>query len=136
MTALAITTYLLELAIQHIEMEPLKWAKISSIPIIQVPNDISSGDTGYDLFFYDGNTVVQVTNNPFEESYPAINNIGTIAWYGTDVSDHEIFQSKAWYDLDEYNQGIASEESKWDADGDGKIGLAEAIQALKMAVAQ
>lgn len=46
------------------------------------------------------------------------------------------------YDYDYYGyypdctEAVQAERAKWDADGDGKIGLAEAIQALKIAAGE
>jgi len=45
----------------------------------------------YQIFYYDGSTVTQLTENSYDDHYPQINDSGHVVWYSTLGSDDEIF---------------------------------------------
>lgn len=47
--------------------------------------------TGSEIYLYDGNTVIQLTNNSYDDFYPKINNRGQVAWNGFKSAAPEIF---------------------------------------------
>ena len=60
---------------------------------------MGSDDSDAEIFLYDGESTVQITNNDYEDEYPQINNSGWVVWeQGTEafipdffLSDEEIF---------------------------------------------
>ncbi len=52
-----------------------------------------SDDNAPEIFIYDGNSVIQLTNNDSFDYSPDIHN-GEAAWYGWDGNDYEIFLAK------------------------------------------
>ena len=47
--------------------------------------------TDYEIFFYNGTSTIQLTNNSYEDSAPQISR--NIVWYGLDGTDYEIYQA-------------------------------------------
>jgi hypothetical protein len=45
----------------------------------------------YEILLYDGATILQLTNNDYEDRYPKISNNGYVVWEGFDGNDYEIF---------------------------------------------
>ena len=45
----------------------------------------------WEIFYYNGTTITQLTDNSYDDLYPHINNAGHVVWYGWDGSDWEIF---------------------------------------------
>ncbi|RMF95303.1 MAG: PEP-CTERM sorting domain-containing protein [Candidatus Schekmanbacteria bacterium] len=48
----------------------------------------------YEIFFYDGMNIIQLTNNSYDDLYPQINDQNSILWQGSDGTDFEIFLYK------------------------------------------
>jgi len=46
---------------------------------------------GYEILYWDGTTIIQITDNTYSDKYPEINNNGEVVLYGHDGSDYEIF---------------------------------------------
>ena len=46
----------------------------------------------YEIFKYDGSSVIQITDNEFDDTSVRINNNGIVVWSGWDGSDYEIFK--------------------------------------------
>jgi hypothetical protein len=45
----------------------------------------------YEIFFWNGGTPTQITNNEEDDFLPKINNDGKVVWHGSDGSDNEVF---------------------------------------------
>jgi hypothetical protein len=45
----------------------------------------------YEIFFWDGVSTIQVTNNSVDDSLPRINNAGEVVWFASDGTDQEVF---------------------------------------------
>ena len=44
-----------------------------------------------EIFFYNGTTIIQLTDNNRDDAHPQINNSGEVVWSGYDGNDDEIF---------------------------------------------
>lgn len=48
-------------------------------------------ETGSEIFVFDGNSIIQITDNLFDDKEPRINASGNIVWIGKIDSDYEVF---------------------------------------------
>jgi len=50
----------------------------------EVVSDEAPGND-YEIFFYDGTTIIQLTDNYYRDESPQINNSGEVVWNGIDI---------------------------------------------------
>ncbi len=56
----------------------------------------ANDENNWDIFFYDGKDVYNVTNSPnYDERSPVLNDFNDITWHAYDGNDYEIFKAKA-----------------------------------------
>lgn len=107
-----------------------------NFPTINNLSDITWRNTDYDgdyeiMVFSEGHTY-SLTDNAYHDVDSSINDFGQIVFRGHDGDHYQIFFTQIFMSYKKHHELVQEERSKWDIGDDHRIGLGEAINALKI----
>jgi len=100
--------------------------KISGTNVVWASPGGSDGGVDNEIFLYNGSSTVQLTTNSIQDVEPKISG-ENIVWFQNSDDGFPPFKTlhrQCLYPIEDIKQ--------WDADGNNKVGLPDAINALKI----